>query len=152
MMQGWIVSLVLEIGALDGNFIMLVISFKRAALPVANTACVISMDCRIVSMGGLEITQESHIVTCFNAANHKRMTMMRAGRIVLFKMKHNRAMKRVSTMAIRPSLASVRKTETCAPLDIQMTDTASCLAAAKNKQMIQVVRSVLAILLEANLL
>jgi hypothetical protein len=118
----------------------------------SDNASVISMDCRIVSLGGLEITQESHIVTCFNAANHKRMTMMRAGRIVLFKMKHNRAMKRVSTMAIRLSLASVTRATHSAHLNTQTTNNVSCLAAAKNKKMIKVERNVLPFSLQINLL
>ena len=87
MMQDWIASLVLEIGTLDLIFIGVAKKFKRAALPVVDrviNASVISMDCRIVSLGGLEITLESRTVTCFNAANHKRMTMMMAGRFVLF--------------------------------------------------------------------
>jgi hypothetical protein len=90
MMQDWIASLILEIGALDLIFIIIVMNFKRAVLPVADqviNASVISKDCRIVSMG--LILTWSQVVTCFNAANHKRMTMMMAGRIVLFKMRLN---------------------------------------------------------------
>jgi hypothetical protein len=56
----------------------------------------------------------------------------------------------VSTMAIRHSLAIATEAANSAPLDIQMTDTASCQAAVKNKQMMQAVRSVLAISLRAN--
>ena len=101
----------------------------------------------------------SRVVTCFNAANHKRVTMMMVGRIVLFKMRHvllkmrlNGGMKYVSTMAIRQSLATVTRATHSVPLEIQMTDTVSCLAAAKNKQMIQVARNVLAISPPVNLL
>ena len=72
-------------------------------------------------------------MTCFNAANQKRVTTMMAGRIALFKMRNDWCMKRVSTMVVQLSLASVTKAANFALLDIQMTDTASCLAAVKNK-------------------
>ncbi|KAL7456861.1 hypothetical protein ACHAWC_008324 [Mediolabrus comicus] len=61
-------------------------------------------------------------------------------------------MKRVSTKALRPSRAFVTRATRSALLDIQMTYIVSCLAAAKNKQMIQVAMSVLAISLQVNLL
>ena len=88
-MQDWIaLLLVLKVGTLDLIFIVILISFMRAVLPVANqliNASVISKDCRIVSMG--LIFTRSQVVTCFNAVNHKHW--MRVGRIVLFKMRHN---------------------------------------------------------------
>jgi hypothetical protein len=91
MMHDWIALLLgLDMLGLGLLFIIVVMKFKRAALPVADqviNASVISKDCRIVSMG--LILTWSQVVTCFNAANHKRMTMMMAGRIVLFKMRLN---------------------------------------------------------------
>ena len=130
---------------LGGIFIIIVMQFKRAALPVANqviNASVISKDCRIVSMGS--IFSGSQTVTCFNAANHKWMTMMRAGRIVLFKMMRSRGISTVSTNGgvaipehthpIPPSLATVSEAIHSAPLDVQiMADIVSCLAVVKNK-------------------
>ena len=90
MMQDWIASLVVETHGLVWTFIELGIPFKRAALAVADqvtNASVISKDCRIVSE---KVTSMSQIVTCFNAAKHKRMTvMMMAGKIVLLKTMHN---------------------------------------------------------------
>ena len=89
-MQGWIALLLgLDIGPLGIIFIIIVRPFKRVVLPVADqvtNASVISMDCRIVLV--MSITAKSQVVTCFNAANHKRMIMM-AGMIVLFKMRFN---------------------------------------------------------------
>jgi uncharacterized protein (DUF1786 family) len=94
-----------------------VTKFKRAALPVADqvtNASVISKDCQIVSLG-LIFTAGSRVVICFNAANHKQAIMMREGRIVFFKMWHNRGMKGVSMMAlVRPSFATVTKVATFA--------------------------------------
>ena len=93
-MLDWIALLVLEISTLGGIFIVLVMNFKRAALLVADqvtNASVISKDCRnvwvwlLTSLLGIG----SQVVTCFDAANHKRVTAMRAGMIVLFKMRHN---------------------------------------------------------------
>lgn len=56
-------------------------------------------------------------------------------------------------MAIRrPSLAYVARATHFALLDIQMANTASCLAAAEHKQMIQDARGVLTISLPVNLL
>ena len=100
MMLDWIASLVLEVGTLDGFSIVLVIPFKRAVLPVASqvtNASVIFKDCRIASMGFIICSTVSRVVTCFNAANHKQITMMIAGRIVLFKMRQNRSMRGAST-------------------------------------------------------
>ena len=88
-MQDWIALLLsLDMEALDQVFILIVIPFKRAAFPVADqviNASVISKDCRIVWV--LIFTTGSRVVTCFNAAAHKQR--MVAGRIVLFKMRHN---------------------------------------------------------------
>jgi hypothetical protein len=91
MLKGWSALLLgLEISPLGWLFFFFVMKFKRAALPVANqvtNASVISKDCRIVWV--LIFTTGSQIVTCFNAANHKQVTMMMAGSIVLFKMRYD---------------------------------------------------------------
>jgi len=103
-MQDWIALLLVSgLMGLDRILLGIVMKFKRAVLPAADQATnagVISKDCRIVSMGlevhGMEPIPSSlsRVVTCFNAANHKHW--MRAGRIVLFKMRHNLCMRGVS--------------------------------------------------------
>jgi hypothetical protein len=91
MMQDWnALLLVSGLLGLDIIFIVLAMKFKRAVLPVAGqetNVSVISKDCRIVWV--LIISKKSLVVTCFNAANHKQVMMMMAGRIALFKMRHN---------------------------------------------------------------
>ena len=105
--------------------------------------------------GELEHLQGNRVVTCFNAANHKQMTM--GGRIVLLEIVHNWNMKHAfpsliaRTMdifiqlqqVIQRSLAIVQKAPSSAlPLDTQMmTDTVSWIAAVKHNQMIRDARS-----------